>query len=86
MRCTQTGKQVVVGLAVDEEGFVKGHEAYEGSRTDITTFYSNALYCISKALATALLVTLPFIMLIPLNMAGFSWAARSYPLSAISRA
>ena len=30
-------KQVVVGLVVDEEGFVKGHEVYEGDRTDITT-------------------------------------------------
>ena len=28
---------MVVGLVVDEEGFVKGHEVYEGDRTDITT-------------------------------------------------
>ena len=30
-------KQVVVGLVIDEEGFVKGHEIYGGDRTDITT-------------------------------------------------
>ena len=29
-------KQVVVGLVIDEEGFVKGHEIYGGDRTDIT--------------------------------------------------
>ncbi|MEP9412197.1 MAG: hypothetical protein HRF42_12525 [Candidatus Brocadia sp.] len=30
-------KQVVVGLALDREGFVKRHEVFEGNRQDITT-------------------------------------------------
>lgn len=30
-------KQVVVGLIIDKEGFIKGHEVYEGNRADIKT-------------------------------------------------
>lgn len=33
----QDCKQVVVGLALDREGFVKRHEVFEGNRQDITT-------------------------------------------------
>src|SRR4030067_1116817 len=31
------GKQVVVGLVLDREGFPKAHEVFEGNRTDRTT-------------------------------------------------
>ncbi len=33
-------KQIVVGLILDREGFVKAHELYEGNRQDITTVES----------------------------------------------